>query len=447
MEFFVIKPQARFNARLSLPGDKSITHRALILSAISSGKVKISNLPDSDDCLWTIKALRALGVEISIKGKTAVVVMGRGLRGLTKPPSPVFCGESGTTLRLLCGVLAGQNFETVIKAAPSLSRRPMRRIIVPLRMMGARIISKSQVPSSKSQTTKEEYPPLTIYGGNLRSITYEMPVASAQVKSAILLAGLFASGRTCVKERTATRDHTERMFKLFKAEIKHQGRSIVIKGGGKLVSPKMITVPGDISSAAFFMVLAAITADSRIDLRDISLNSSRLGIVKVLKRMGADIKVTKSQNQEVVGVEQAGDIVVKSSSLRGVRISGREIPSLIDEIPILMVAAAFAKGATVFENVSELRVKETDRIRSMSENLRKMGAAVSIINKGKLEQIVVRGVGELKGARVRSFSDHRTAMSMVVAGMAAKGQTRIDDVSCISKSFPGFLSLLRKIKK
>ena len=271
-----------------------------------------------------------------------------------------------------------------------------------------------------------------------------MPVASAQVKSAILLAGLYATGATCVIEPVKTRDHTERMLRLFKAKIKVKQNKIVIKGKGELISPGRIFIPGDISSASFFIVLATILPDSRISIENVNLNPSRTGILKVLKRMGANIRVT-SYELRVTSYEPMGDLLVKSSSLRGTVVRKEEIPSLIDELPILMVAASCAVGKTVFEGVEELRVKETDRIKSMSRNLRKMGADIRVLKTPKAEKIVIQGSGTLKGARVESFGDHRTAMSMVVAALRAQGKTRIDEISCINKSFPNFLTLLKTL--
>jgi 3-phosphoshikimate 1-carboxyvinyltransferase len=307
-------------------------------------------------------------------------------------------------------------------------------------MMGAVIKSKVKRQGSRI----EEYPPIIIQGGNLRPIKYRMPVASAQVKSAIILAGLFTKGETSVIEPVPTRDHTERMLKLFGSDIKIRGNAIVIKGGKELIPPGKVYIPGDISSAAFFLIPSAIIPGSRVLIRKLSLNPSRTGIIKVLERMGADIKV-QSSKFKVQSCEPMGDILVRSSSLRGTVIRKEEIPSLIDEIPILMVAACFACGRTIFEGAGELRVKETDRIRSMSENLKKMGANISLSKVNAVERIIIKGVKHLEGTKVRSFGDHRTAMSMVAAGLAAEGETTIDDISCINKSFPGFISALKKL--
>jgi 3-phosphoshikimate 1-carboxyvinyltransferase len=462
MRPFVVRPISHLEGKVTLPGDKSIAHRSIIISSLSRSPTKIENFPTNQDCLSTQRAFQKLGIKITQEHPTtckepftAIAVKGKGLLGLVKPKGAISVGDSGTTFRLLLGVLAGQDFETRLIAGESLSRRPMLRVTAPLRMMGARIRSASHVTRHTFQALRsrlqapgsiEEYPPIIINGGSLKGITYRIPVASAQVKGALLLAGLFAQGRTKLIEPVETRDHTERMLELFKADIKVERNSIVIKGNKELVSPKKIYIPGDISSAAFFVVAAALIPDSHVVIKNVSLNPSRIGIIKVLKRMGADIKV-QSTEYRVQSTEPMGNIIAKSSRLRSTRVTREEIPSLIDELPILMVAAACAKGRTVFEGVGELRVKETDRIRSMLENLRKMGSNIEVPKDERSEKIIIRGVKQLKAARVRSFGDHRTAMSMVVAALTAVGNTQIDDISCINKSFPNFISLLKSLIK
>jgi 3-phosphoshikimate 1-carboxyvinyltransferase len=433
MRDLVVRPVFGLKGKISLPGDKSIAHRAVFLSALTRRKTLIENFPANKDCLSTISAFKKLGIKIIQKSKAVIEVNGKGLWGLSKAAGPVFIGESGTTFRLLSGILAGQNFKTSLIAGKSLSRRPMLRVTAPLRLMGADIIARRK--------GKDEYPPLTIQGGNLASISYKMPVASAQVKGAILLAGLYAKGRTKVIESIPTRDHTERMFSNFQADIKANKNTIVVTGARELVSPKKIYIPGDISSAAFFMAAAAIVPNSQVLLKKVSLNPSRTGVIRVLKRMGAKIQ-TKELRTKSSECEPAGDIVVKTSKLKGARVKKKEIPSLIDELPVLMVAASLAEGKTVFEGVEELRVKEADRIRSISENLRKMGVDITVSKTFGLEKIIIKGVKQLKGAKVKSFGDHRTAMSMVVAGLAATGETELDDISCINKSFPEFINIL-----
>lgn len=427
---------------LALPGDKSIAHRAIIISALSSSKTILKNLPLSEDTLETISCVRKLGIKIKLdKASCRATVFGRKLFGLSKPEPAIFIKESGTTFRLLLGLLAGQPFKAKLNAGKSLSRRPMLRVIKPLRLMGANISSKLQAPSSKP---KEEYPPITITGGNLKGITYKIPVASAQVKGALLLAGLFARGKTKLIEPVKTRDHTERMLKLFQAAVKVQGNSVILAPGKKLVSPGVLYIPSDISSAAFFMVAASIIPGSRITIKNVGLNPGRSGVIKALKMMGAALRIEKSKSS-CRGNEPIGDISISCSRLRGIRIKKREVPSLIDELPILMVAACFAQGISVFENVGELRVKETDRIKSGLTNLIKMGADIKVIKSGAQENVVIKGGNELHGARLSSFGDHRTAMSMIVAGLAAAGETSLDDVSCINKSFPDFLKALNSL--
>ena len=464
MKSLLIKSVLRLKGEIVLLGDKSIAHRCIIVSALAEGETTIENFPTNKDCLYTIAAFKKLGIKIKQEQlKTpnkppVITVFGKGLYGLKKPKGPLFVGDSGTTLRLLLGVLAGQDFNVRLIGSKSLSRRPMLRVTQALRLMGAEITANRKwfdrltiprtIPSETEgpQTANriEEYLPITIKGKNLRSITYKMPVASAQVKSAILLAGLYTGGRTSVIEPIPTRDHTERILKLFKADIKLQQNKIVMKGQRELISPQRIYVPGDISSASFFMVAAVILPHSRICIKKVSLNPSRIGIIRVLKRMGAHIKVQGSRFK-VQGCEPMGDLLVKSSFLKGTRVKKKEVPSLIDELPVLMVAACVAEGKTIFEGVEELRVKETDRIRSMSENLRKMGANIEVFNVGKSENIIIKGIKQLQGAKVRSFGDHRTAMSIVIAGMCAKGKTLVDDIICINKSFPEFLHTFKKI--
>jgi 3-phosphoshikimate 1-carboxyvinyltransferase len=460
MRPFPVPEAGRLKGILILSGDKSIAHRCLLISALSRGPTTIKNFPINQDCLFTLRALRKLGIKIKLQpqGKTAsrIKVFGCGLSGLKKPRGPIFLGGSGTTFRLLLGVLAGYNFAVTLEAGGSLAQRPMLRVTGPLRMMGAKINSKLKIQNSKI----EEYPPITIKGGNLKAIAYKMPVASAQVKSAILLAGLHAQGKTRIIEPVPTRDHTERMLRLFRAGIGLRKNRIILEGGRELSSPGIIYVPGDISSASFFIVAGIILPDSCLRVKNVGLNPSRTGIIRALKKMGADIQIQKSKVNPSTALridgersrtiktknyEPIGDIIVKSSALQGIRIRRKEIPFLIDELPILMVAASLARGKTVFEGAGELRVKETDRIRSMSENLKKMGARIAVRKGAKFEDIIIEGVEKLKGAKVKSFGDHRTAMSMIVAGLRAKGSTYIDNVNCINKSFPDFLRILKDL--
>lgn len=462
-----IRPCFHLKGKINFLGDKSIAHRYIIISALATGKTRIENFPANQDCFFTLNALKQLGVSITKQYPNShnlavctVEVTGVGLSGLQEPKKPVFTGESGTTFRLLLGILAGQAFSAKLVSGRSLSKRPMLRVTSPLRLMGA--VIKAKVKSKKSPAIQcnsrrdpacsgiawrgkvEEYPPITIRGGNLRPIKYNMPVASAQVKSAILLAALYAQGKTEVVEQVKTRDHTERALKLFGAEIKHIQNQIVIKGMSRLRSPGVVSVPGDISSAAFFIVLAALATQSHLIMENVSLNPARIGVLKALSKMGARIKIVNFK-PKVYGAEPIGNIVVRNSNLNGIIIEPDEIPSLIDELPILMVAASLAKGRTLFKGVNELRVKETDRVKSMLVNLTKMGARISIIKEGNTEHISIEGVKRLSCAKLKSYGDHRTAMSMIVAGTVASGQSVLDDVSCINKSFPNFLGILQSV--
>jgi 3-phosphoshikimate 1-carboxyvinyltransferase len=440
---FRINPARRVQGCLWLPGDKSIAHRFLLISSLALNKTTIENFPKGKDCLATLAALRQLGVRvIFLKEKKipTIKVWGRGLQGFKRPQRDIFVADSGTTLRLLLGVLAGQPFPVRLTAGKSLSRRPMRRVTEPLRMMGAEINAKYKIQNTKL----EEYPPITIKGGNLKGITYRMPIASAQVKSAILLAGLYAHGKTEVIESFPSRDHTERALKLAGVKISTRQKRITLRKAVKLVLPECLYVPGDISSASFFMVLAAILPQAEITIKQVSLNPSRAGVIKVLRRMGADIRCRRSPLAGRLS-EPLGDIFVKGSKLRGTAITKKEIPSLIDEIPILMVAASLAKGKTIFKDVGELRVKETDRIRSMGTNLKKMGARLKLENVSGAEKMIIQGVPQLKGARLTSFGDHRTAMSLLIASLVAVGSSSLDTRDCISKSFPNFFAVLKNI--
>ena len=436
---FVVKKRSIPRGKIKVPGDKSIAHRALLISALAHGITVIKNFPIHDDSYATLNALVALGVKI-VPRSNQISVWGKSKRGLllSQPRKPIFVNNSGTTLRLLLGLLAGQDFKTKLTAGKYLTLRPMARVNIPLRMMGAGIIAQNKGP--------QEYPPIIINGNiYLKGISYFLPVASAQVKSAILLAGLFAKGKTTVIERIATRDHTERMLKLFGANIIIKKNHIILNPGRNLVSPGEICIPGDISSAAFFITLAAISPKAKITIEGVGLNPSRCGIINVLKRMQAKIRLEYVKKSKTKSAEPFGNIIVNNSRLKSTVVNPGEIPSLIDELPVLMVAACFAQGKTIIKSVGELRVKETDRINSNVMNLSRMGADIRVVKTGSREDVVINGKGALHGAKLKSFGDHRTAMSMVVAAMAAEGKSEIDDVSCMSKSFPGFLSTLKSL--
>ncbi len=414
--------------KIKVPGDKSISHRAVIISALANGTSRADNFLSSDDCLRTIEAFRYMGAEINFENNI-IKINGMGLGGFKKPGSDLYMGGSGTSMRLILGILAGQKFKATLCADHSLSGRPMKRVTLPLREMGARITGPDDA----------NFPPLVIEGVDLRAIEYKMPVASAQVKSAILLAGLFARGKTVVTEPIVSRDHTERILKLFGADIRKEGLSVSVEGCPSLEA-RRFSIPGDISSAANFIVLGVLAKKAHLVIESVGLNPTRIGIINVLKRMGASIEVNIRGGEDF---EPFGDIEVVSSELKATRITAEEVPLLIDELPLLMVAASFAEGITIIEGAQELRVKETDRINSMATNLKKMGAKIEV----EKEVIKIEGGFSLKGTRIDSFGDHRTAMGMIVAGLVSPGKTEIDDVDCINKSFPSFLDILNTIIK
>lgn len=423
---------------ITIPPDKSISHRAIMLASISKGITRIKNLLMAEDIKRTIEAFRAMGVSIcfAARSNNIVIVQGVGIHGLTKPSKPLYLGNSGTTMRILSGILAGQDFEVVLTGDESLCSRPMRRIVEPLREMGAEI-----TPLDRDEN--EAYPPLRIRGGKLKSIKYKSKISSAQVKSCILLAGLYADGVTSVSEPEKSRDHTERMLKIFGSGLRVQGLRVSLKGPVKLKSPGVIKIPGDISSAAFFIVAGCILADIKIVIRDVGLNPTRTGILDILKKMDADITILMAKLTD----EPMGNITIKSSRLRAVTISPEEVVRAIDEIPIIMVAACFAEGKTIIKGAGELRVKETDRIKSMVTNLKKMGADIRVQPAPEGECIIINGCSQLRSAKLSSFGDHRTAMSMLIAGLCANVKVSVSGLECINKSFPSFHEVLRKCNR
>ena len=435
-----VTPVRKIEGAIEVPGDKSISHRAVMLSSIAEGTTKIDNFLMGDDCLCTINAFREMGVKIAQSPNPeaqspGVIVEGKGLMGLVKPKNELYVGNSGTTMRILMGILAGQDFECVLTGDESLSKRPMRRVAEPLRAMGADI---SPQPKAHSPNVTELYPPLKIKGKHpLKAIEYPLPMASAQVKSAVLLAGLYAEGTTKIKEPSKSRDHTERILKEFGADIKVNGLEVSVKRS-VLRSGGAIVIPGDISSAAFFMVAALILESSNVTIKNLGINPTRAGVIDILRRMGASIEVSNIRQE---GIEPLADVIVSSSGLEGISIEGDIIPRAIDELPIIMVAASLAKGTTLIKGAGELRVKETDRVTSMTECLKSMGADIG----SEGDTIVINGVDCLKGAVVNSFGDHRTAMSMVIAGLRANGETTVLDTDCINTSFPAFEALLHKL--
>src|SRR5256886_6227257 len=414
-----VKRAPRIEAEITVPGDKSISHRAAIVAALSNGVCNLRGFLPSDDCMHTVSALRALGIQIEQPEPNILIVHGKN-RFLTPPKDEINCGGSGTTMRLLAGLLAGQTFETRLVGNPSLTRRPMVRIIEPLRKMGADIVAEGP----------EHTPPLRIRGGSLRGIHYRSPVASAQVKSAILLAGLFAKGKTTVDEPSASRNHTELMFNYFLIRTVKGEDDTISVFGDQVPESRDFAIPGDLSSAAFWLVAAAAQSGGHLLVRHIGLNDTRTALLGVLVRMGAQVR----EAVEGVELEPRGVVEVTGVPLKGTVIHGKEIPQLIDELPVLAVAGALANGTTIIRHANELRVKETDRIAAIAQNLRAMGVQVIELNDG----LEIHGPAPLRGARLSSFGDHRIAMAFAVAGLFADGETIIQDSECIRESYPGF---------
>jgi 3-phosphoshikimate 1-carboxyvinyltransferase len=427
LERIEINKAKRFKGEFSPPPDKSISHRAVIFSSLSKGKSVIRNLLKAEDPVSTINAFRALGVGIDDRGEE-VIVNGNGIYGLTEPTNVIDCGNSGTTIRMLSGVLSGNPFFSVLTGDESLRRRPMARVIDPLREMGAQIVARAE----------DRYPPVAIRGGKLRPVEYSMPVASAQVKSAILLAGLYAEGETEITEPVKSRDHTERMLPAFGAKVIIEGLHVRIKGGTELTGTD-IQVPGDFSSAAFFIVGALLIRDSDITIRNVGVNPTRTGLLGALKKMGAKIEMS---NIRGLSGDPVADIHCRVDvGLKAIEITKDEIPALIDEFPILCLAATQAEGITTIRGAGELRVKESDRIKSMATELRKMGADVEEFEDG----LSISGRNNLRGAEVESYGDHRIAMAMAIAGLVAEGTTGIHGIDAVNISFPGFFEIIRKM--
>lgn len=450
MERIELKKAERLRGEISPPPDKSISHRAVMFASLAEGKSIVRNFLRAEDPVSTINAFKRLDIEIEdarVKGQGSrdeIIIHGKGLHGLREPFDVIDCGNSGTTVRLLSGILAGNPFFSVLTGDDSLKQRPMARIINPLKEMGAEISARDG----------NKYLPMAIKGGQLRAIDYKMPVASAQVKSCLILAGLYADGTTTITEPYKSRDHTERMLKAMGAKIEVEGLTIRVKGQGsrgKGLSPIDITVPADFSSAAFFITGALIIPNSEILIKNVGVNPTRTGFLEVIKQMGADIKLTNirdiSVNSSLITChsslsegEPVADIYCKTAdSLRAVKIGGEIIPSLVDEFPILCVLATQADGVTEIRGAEELRVKESDRIKAMTMELRKMGVEVEEFSDG----LSIRGKADLRGTTVESHGDHRIAMSLSVASLVADGTTTINNASCVDISFPGFFEILR----
>lgn len=413
------KTNRPLRGELRIPGDKSISHRAVMLGSLAEGDTEITHFLKGADCLSTVDCFRKLGVKIEIDDRR-ILVHGKGLHGLRAPSAVLDCGNSGTTTRLISGILAGQNFSSELTGDASIQKRPMGRIIRPLRSMGASIESMAG----------NDCAPLRIMGSPLHSIHYNSPVASAQVKSCVLLAGLYADGTTCVTEPALSRNHTELMLQYFGGEISSSGRTVSVKPEPHLQGGQ-VDVPGDISSAAYFLAAALLVPGSEVLLKHVGINPTRDGILRVVRSMGVRVELL---NETVSGGEPTADLLVKSASLHGTEIGGDLIPTLIDELPVLAVLAAFAEGTTVIRDAEELRVKESDRLAILVESLSAMGADVT----GTQDGMIIRGGRPLHGAMIDSHLDHRIAMSFAVASLAAEGQTEILNSDCVKISYPGF---------
>ncbi|MED1205001.1 3-phosphoshikimate 1-carboxyvinyltransferase [Heyndrickxia acidicola] len=420
--------QPSIRGRLRVPGDKSISHRAIMFGAIGNGKTVIRNFLKGADCLSTISCFKKLGVEIEEK-KEEIIVNGKGWDGLKEPASILDVGNSGTTTRLLLGVLAGRPFHSILIGDSSIAKRPMSRVADPLRNMGAIIDGREN----------GQYTPLSIRGGKLQAIDFTMKVASAQVKSALLFAGLQTDGITTIMEPVPTRDHTERMIRQFEGEVDRNESAILLRGRQNL-SNASVDVPGDISSAAFFMVAAAITPNSEVTIESVGLNPTRTGIIEVLERMGAYIQVEPDNTGES---EQKGSIVVKSSDLKGIEISGSLIPRLIDELPIIALLATQASGTTIIKDAAELKVKETNRIDAVVNELTSLGADIEATEDG----MIIHGKSTILGGKVKSYGDHRMGMMLVIASLISSDTIYLEGPEAIKVSYPEFFQDLETLTK
>ncbi|MGN7856400.1 3-phosphoshikimate 1-carboxyvinyltransferase [Bacillus sp. 22483] len=415
-----IHKSAPMNGEIHIPGDKSISHRSVMFGAIADGTTVVKNFLPGADCLSTIDCFRKMGVDIEQKG-TDVVIHGKGLKGLKEPSDILDVGNSGTTIRLMMGILAGCEFHSTLIGDESIAKRPMKRVTGPLRQLGAKIDGRAN----------GEYTPLSIRGGNLKAISYESPVASAQIKSAVLLAGLQAEGTTTLTEPHKSRDHTERMLSMFGVSLHEDAQNVSIEGGQTLKATDVF-VPGDISSAAFFLVAGSIVPNSRIVLRNVGLNKTRTGIIDVLKQMGADLDI---QEVDAKGGEPYGDLTISTSSLKGIDISGEMISRLIDEIPIIALLATQAEGTTIIKDAAELKVKETNRIDTVVSELKKLGAHIEATDDG----MKIYGKTSLKGgAVVSSYGDHRIGMMLGIAACITEQAIEIEDTDAVRVSYPNF---------
>ena len=417
--YMIIQKHGPLRGELAVPGDKSISHRSVMFGALSEGITEAENFLTGADCLSTISCFRQMGISVEQNG-TSVVVHGKGLHGLTRPSGIIDAGNSGTTVRLLSGILAGQPFDSMITGDASIQKRPMKRVMTPLSQMGASITSVHENGCA----------PLQIKGSPLHGIHYLSPVASAQVKSCVLLAGLYADTPTSVTEPAISRNHSELMLRYFGADIQCEGTTSTVLPDPRLVGQK-VNVPGDISSAAYFIAAALLVPGSEVLLKNVGINPTRDGMLRVVRAMGGDVTLI---NESTDGAEPCADLLIRSSSLHATTIEGELIPTLIDELPVIAVLAAFAEGTTVIKDAAELKVKESDRIAVMTENLKRMGADVEPTDDG----MIIHGGRPLHGATINPYLDHRIAMSFAVAALAADGETKIQDADCVKISYPGF---------
>ncbi len=427
MRTLTTKKASKLEGELTLPGDKSISHRAIIFSALSSGKCEIHNLCSGEDAARTLEIFRHMGINTETGGLHNLTVTGKGLHGLQEPTTVLYTGNSGTTTRLMTGLLSPQPFFTVLSGDVSLNHRPMKRVVGPLRQMGACIHGRRE----------GDYAPLAITGSHLQGIDYTLPVASAQIKSCLMLAGLYADGATRITEPTLSRDHTERMLEHLGVPIKRESATVTITAAAD-IRPERYDIPGDISSAAFFMVAALLVPGSEILIKGIGVNPTRTGVIDILQAMGGRIEL---QNIRTVCGEPVADIFVRSSRLKGITINGPIIPRAIDEIPVVAIAAACAEGTTIISDAKELRVKESDRIATTACELQKCGVTVQEQQDG----MIITGTEHLAGACCQSHGDHRIAMSLAVAGLVAQSQMIIEDCDCINTSFPEFMTKLTEL--
>jgi 3-phosphoshikimate 1-carboxyvinyltransferase len=416
------------NGKITIPGDKSISHRSVMFGSIAYGETKVTNFLPGEDCLSTISCFRKLGVTIE-ESDNQLRIIGKGFEGLTEPTEVLDVGNSGTTIRLLMGILAGRPFFSSLVGDESIGKRPMTRVTNPLSEIGARIDGRKD----------GSFTPISIRGGGLKPVNYHLPVASAQVKSALILAGLQAEGQSIIIEPEETRDHTERMIKKFGGEIHKDNQNIMVKGGQKLTATS-IHVPGDISSAAFFLVAGAVIPDSEIVLKNVGLNPTRTGIIEVMKKMGADLEIL--QNEET-SFEPFGDLIIKTSSLKGTVIEGDLIPKLIDEIPIIALLATQAEGTTIIKDAEELKVKETNRIDTVVNELKKLGAKIEATEDG----MIIYGKSVLSGGTVSSHGDHRIGMMLAIAALLCKNEAELVNPEAISVSYPNFFAHLNSLIK